>query len=107
MAYPVSYYKSQHWLKLRAQALERDMYRCTAPGCLACRARGDRLTVDHIITRPRSAKPTAADVLTNLRTLCLSHDAQVKERDGTRNNDGVMTIKGCDAQGWPLDPARR
>jgi 5-methylcytosine-specific restriction enzyme A len=101
------YYRSKHWRDLRAQALMRDRYRCTVPGCRACCAAGDRLTVDHIETRPRSDGPTPADVLTNLRTLCLAHDAQIKERGSARNNAGRMTVRGCDANGWPLDPRRR
>jgi len=101
-----AYYQSAHWKALRTEALKRDRYRCTVPGCVASAARGDRLTVDHIVTRPRCDGPTSADVLANLRTLCLPHDAQIKERNGTRNNGGKTTVKGCDADGWPIDPAR-
>src|SRR5689334_12589425 len=92
------YYHSAHWLKLRGQALARDHSRCVIPGC------GDPGThVDHIKTRPNVDHPTAADVLANLRTLCSTHDAQLKERgDGSRA--AKATVKGCDADGWPLDP---
>lgn len=55
--------------------------------------------------------PTPADTLENLRTLCLSHDAQVKEqRRGasyTRKRGGAFKVKGCDIDGWPLDPSPR
>jgi hypothetical protein len=55
--------------------------------------------------------PCDADRLDNLRCLCLSHDSQVKERHrgqgGTRRSSGQFKLKGCDADGWPLDPQRR
>jgi hypothetical protein len=100
------YYQSAHWRALRAQALKRDGYRCAVVGCTlrAC-------VVDHIETRPPVATPCAADRLDNLRCLCLSHDAQVKEqhrgRGSSRRSGGRFRVKGCDADGWPLDPTRR
>lgn len=64
---------------------------------------------DHIVTRPDVPYATPLDVLTNLRTLCKQHDAQVKER-GTRRvrkQDGKFIIKGCDEHGRTLDPTHR
>jgi hypothetical protein len=47
-------------------------------------------------------------VLTNLRSLCAAHDAQMKElASGERRNAGNPRVIGCDAAGWPLDPTRR
>ena len=96
------YYQSAHWKALREACLERDGHRCTVPGC------GKRGQVaDHIETRRNAPVPTAADVLSNLRTLCLSHDAQIKERRGIRKQAGTFKVRGCDENGWPLDPSRR
>ncbi len=92
------YYQTAHWRALRKQCLERDRYRCSTPHC----PRPGR--VDHIETRPNVPTPTALDVLSNLRTLCRSCDAQIKERgpDGKRNRGGVARVRGCDVNGWPL-----
>ena len=101
-----AYYRSPHWRTLRRACLLRDGFSCTVPGC----GREGRVA-DHIEARPPSAQPTAADRLDNLRTLCLSHDAQVKEqRRGqsySRKQGGSFKLRGSDAEGWPLDPARR
>lgn len=95
-----TYYRSSHWQALRRQALARDRYTCTVPGC---GAKGTH--VDHIKTRPNSDGPTQADVLSNTRTLCASHDAQIKERaNGDRGRGGKLVVRGCDADGWPADP---
>jgi hypothetical protein len=83
--------------RLRAAALRRDQYRCTVKGC---RARATH--VDHIVTRPRQTAPSAADRLDNLRSLCATHDAQIKEHHGVRGRGGVPAVKGCDTQGWPF-----
>ena len=103
-----SYYHSPHWKALKLEALKRDRFRCTVPGCGATRATS-RLTVDHKEPRPRGALgPTDKDVLSNLRTLCKAHDNQVMQgADGQRRNGGEFVIRGCDADGWPLDPKRR
>jgi HNH endonuclease len=90
------YYRTSHWLRLRAAALGRDGHRCTAPGCTA-RAN----VVDHIISRRNGG----LDTLTNLRSLCAHHDSQIKENtDGKRKNNGKPYLRGCDATGKPLDP---
>lgn len=104
MAAPASgnFYQSSFWIALKRQALARDRRTCVVPGC-----RKPATHVDHIATRPHSPDPTSADVLTNLRSLCASHDAQVKEdASGKRKRGGRFTVRGADADGWPLDPAR-
>lgn len=90
------FYRSAEWRRLRKAALARDGGRCVVPGC------GKPAThVDHVMSR-RKGGP---DTLPNLRSLCGAHDAQVKERsDGTRRRDGKLTVSGCDANGWPIDP---
>jgi hypothetical protein len=60
---------------------------------------GHRL-VDHIETRPPQPEPSAADRLDNLRSLCVSHDAQIKEHK--RGRGARPVVKGCDVDGWPL-----
>jgi 5-methylcytosine-specific restriction endonuclease McrA len=94
------FYRSPFWRRLRAEALRRDGYRCVVPGCLTPT---QELTVDHIRARPRGVPgPTRFDVLSNLRTLCGSHDRRIKERpDGRRASGG--RLKGCGADGWPVD----
>ncbi|MFC0411072.1 HNH endonuclease [Roseomonas elaeocarpi] len=90
------FYVSPEWLALRKQALQRDRNTCVVPGC------GQRaVVVDHIVSRRRGG----ADSLTNLRSLCRTHDNQVKEQPGgTRKGGGQMRVQGCDPSGRPLDP---
>ena len=101
-----SYYQTQHWRALRAECKALNDRQngglCNAPGC---QHRGT--VCDHIHTRPNAPCPTAADVLSNLRMLCASHDAQVKEQHGRRGQGGQFKIRGCDEDGWPFDPSRR
>jgi hypothetical protein len=79
---------------LRAAALKRDRWRCAVNGC-----RRQATVVDHIATRPRSPEPTEFDRLDNLRSLCATHDAQMKER---RTGRAAARLIGCDVEGWPL-----
>ena len=73
-------YRTTDWKTLRQQVLQRDGYRCTAPGCTL-----HAVVVDHIVS-PRNG---GSDVASNLRSLCRSHDNQVKEQpDGTRRRGG-------------------
>jgi hypothetical protein len=58
--------------------------------------------VDHIVTRPRCVEPTPFDRLDNLRSLCATHDAQIKEHGATRGRGGRPALKGCGVDGWPL-----
>lgn len=70
-----------------------------------CQTPSYRLTCDHIETRPSVDHPTRFDVLSNLRTLCGNHDAQIKERSsGKRRRDGKLIVRGAKADGTPLDP---
>lgn len=102
------YYDTKHWKTLRAEALKRDGGRCVTPGCGAAATH-----VDHHHPRPKGATgPTPADVLSNMRSRCKPcHSRKTAMTDGGYQNpkgparDPV--VKGCDADGWPLDPARR
>lgn len=100
------FYFSADWRRLKKACLERDGHRCAVKGCSA-----KATHADHIETRPPVAHLTAADRLDNLRSLCAMHDAQVKERkageQAARSNGGEFKLVGCDADGWPVDPARR
>ena len=104
MSWVNPYYRSDHWHALRDACRERARGQCEVLGC-------GRLgsVADHIQTRPPVPHPCELDVLENLRWICRFHDAQTKERrrGGERRRAGRFTVKGCDADGWPLDPARR
>ncbi len=91
-----SYYKSEHWRRLRAARLKLDNGMCVVAGC------GQRaVVVDHIKRR----RDGGADTINNVRSLCRRHDNQVKEgSDGKRKSGGKLTAIGCDAQGRPHDP---
>ena len=92
------YYSTKHWRALRATALRRDHWQCTVAGC-----RRQATIVDHIATRPRQAEPSPEDRLDNLRSLCATHDAQIKEQHhGARRRNGRPIVRGCDLNGWPL-----
>lgn len=98
------FYFTAEWRALRKACLERDGYSCRVQGC------GFYAPVaDHIETRPPDATTlTPQDRLDNLRALCRSHDAQVKEQrrgsSAARKQGGVFRVKGCDDDGWPYDP---
>lgn len=100
------YYFTAHWRSLRAACILRDDGRCTVRGCQQVGT-----VADHIETRPNVPYPTPQDRLDNLRLLCTTHDAQVKEQRrgnfATRKQHGKFRVKGCDANGWPFDPERR
>lgn len=88
------YYRTREWRELRSAALARDHYTCVVPGC------GARAThVDHVKRRRNGG----ADALFNLRSLCATHDNQVKEDTrGNRRGQGRFRLFGCGADGWPL-----
>lgn len=92
------FYRSKAWRDgPRAFVLRRDGYRCAVPGC---RARANY--VDHVISR----EDGGSDHPLNLRSLCPSHDAQVKERrkgSAKRGRDGEFKSV-CDRNGMPTDP---
>ena len=95
------FYKGSFWKALRLRVLERDNYKCEVAGCFEKATR-----VDHIVARPRGLRwRCEADWEENLRSLCVGHDNQVKEKkDGERRGGGVMFVKGTDAKGMPKDP---
>ena len=90
------FYRSVAWKRLRTAALRRDRNVCVVPGC------GARAThVDHVKRR----RDGGTDTLGNLRSLCATHDNQVKERStGKRANAGKLFVRGCDVNGMPNDP---
>jgi 5-methylcytosine-specific restriction endonuclease McrA len=91
------YYTTAHWKALRAAALRRDRWRCTVAGC------GRQATiVDHVVTRPRQDEPSPAERLDNLRSLCATHDAQIKEHRNGQSGRSGRPRTGCDADGWSL-----
>jgi 5-methylcytosine-specific restriction protein A len=89
------YYRTKEWQRLRIAALARDKHTCVVKGC------NERASiVDHIVSRRRGGK----DSLSNLRSLCRSHDNQTKEFKGKRRNDSFK-VKGATPDGRPLDPS--
>jgi 5-methylcytosine-specific restriction endonuclease McrA len=77
------FYSSAEWRVLRLACLKRDRFRCQAPGCT-----NKANVADHIVSRHNGGK----NELSNLRSLCSAHDAQVKEDAlGRRRNDGKLT----------------
>jgi 5-methylcytosine-specific restriction protein A len=93
------YYHSEEWRGLRQAVRQRSGGICEVPGCTK-----PAKVVDHIVRRV----PGQRVALSDLRDLCRGHDNQVKEgASGKRRNGGKFTIKGCDANGVPNDPARR
>lgn len=86
------FYRSKGWRVARAQRLRLDRHTCTAPGCTS-----KAVVVDHHNpARPRSLE------MADLRSLCRSHDNQIKEgRAGERKRGGKLMPIGCDVDGWP------
>ena len=75
-----AYYHSTDWKTLRQAVFRRDGYACSVPGC-----ERPVFTADHIVSRRAGGK----DEMSNLRSLCATHDNQVKEGpDGTRRSGG-------------------
>lgn len=90
------YYKSAAWQRLRSARLKLDGYKCIVPGC----GRPAKV-VDHIKRR----RDGGADTIANTRSLCDEHDRAVKELpNGRRRAGGKLVVRGCDADGFPLDP---
>jgi 5-methylcytosine-specific restriction endonuclease McrA len=88
---PDAYLRTAPWQRIREQKLKINPM-CETPGC---RQRG--VVVDHI----RSRRDGGSNAMSNLRTLCLSCDAQIKEfPGGKRRNGGVARPKGCGLDGW-------
>jgi 5-methylcytosine-specific restriction endonuclease McrA len=92
------FYRSPTWRALRSIVRRRSGGRCEVSGCTR-----QGVVVDHIVSR----RDGGVDNPGNLRHLCRDHDNQIKEgADGVRRNGGRLKVRGCDADGWPLDPAR-
>lgn len=90
------FYHTDTWRKLRQAALERDGYTCVVPGC-----RKRATHVDHIKRR----QDGGTDTLPNMRSLCATHDNQIKEgAGGERRSNGRLTVKGAATDGSPIDP---
>ena len=96
-----AFYKTSFWQKLRAEVLGRDNYKCAVKGCFE-----KATVVDHIISRPRGLIwKCKEDAKENLRSLCTDHDNQVKEgKNGERRGNGEFFVRGCDRNGFPVDP---
>jgi 5-methylcytosine-specific restriction endonuclease McrA len=83
-------------------ALQRDGYRCIICGADVSGPGAAR--VDHI---RRVSDGGAFFDLANVRTLCISHDAQShrEKGSGAPSREERFAITGCDVSGMPLDPA--
>jgi 5-methylcytosine-specific restriction endonuclease McrA len=90
------FYRTRHWLKLRAARLRIDGDRCVVPGC------GQPAKyVDHVVPR----RDGGADALPNLRSLCAYHDNAIRQdRHGKRRMSGKLYVRECNADGSPRDP---
>ena len=99
------FYRSPEWRELRRQALSRDGYRCVV--CRRDISGKGQARVDHI--KARRTHPHLALVLSNVRSLCADHDNQSHREKpaGAAARDERFVIRGVDADGWPLDPARK
>jgi 5-methylcytosine-specific restriction endonuclease McrA len=91
--------RTKAWQMRRLEALERDNYTCVAPYCGA-----PATVVDHIISR----RDGGSDDFENLRSLCWTHEKQVKEQPlaqgGGRRNDGKVRGQCKPKSGYPSDP---
>ena len=77
------FYVSPEWKETRAAILKRDNYQCAVPGCKAVAC-----VVDHILRR----KDGGTEDWNNLRSLCRTHDGNMKEDHlGRRKNIGQIT----------------
>jgi 5-methylcytosine-specific restriction endonuclease McrA len=90
------FYRTAQWRLIRGHVLARDRWTCVVPGC------GRKATiVDHIVAR----RDGGSNHPSNLRSLCVQHDGQVKELPSReRMNRGELRAFGCDVRGNPLDP---
>lgn len=97
------FYLSPEWRAVRLRVLRRDGHRCVV--CRKDVSPPGAARVDHIL--PRRQRPDLALDESNLRTLCAYHDNQShrEKPSGGGNRDERFVIRGCDADGWPRDPA--
>lgn len=98
-------YGDPRYYRWRALVLKRDGYRCTVCGA-DVRGRGKARA--HHVT-PLKAGGAPFDPANGV-TLCNEHHEQAhreRARGGGGPNDARFVVRGCDADGWPLDPSRR
>ena len=93
------FYQSQAWRDLRRAALTRDHYRCTI--CSVSVAGKGQARVDHIRRISDGGAPLDID---NVRTLCITHDAQGHREKGSGSTERQEVMAGCTDDGMPLDP---
>jgi 5-methylcytosine-specific restriction enzyme A len=96
---PDPIYLSAQWQRLRKLILRRDDYRCVVCGVDVSAPGAAR--VDHIRRVTEGGAPFDPG---NLRTLCVTHDAQAHREKGTGSRERDERFGGCDASGLPLDP---
>jgi 5-methylcytosine-specific restriction endonuclease McrA len=95
------FYQSPAWRALRKATLTANPL-CSVPGCgVASRH------VDHRVARSRGG---ASLDPANLVALCHPHHSEKTARvDGgfgnQRGGEATLRAKGCDLNGWPLDPS--
>ncbi len=90
-------YNSRSWQVVRQHHLSRHPY------CVFCEIYGRKTgatEVDHILPVRKGGDPYDPD---NLQSLCKScHSRKTASEDGAFGNPSK--VKGCDADGRPLDP---
>ncbi len=90
-------YKTARWKRLRKQHLARYPY-CQCPHHLGQRVLGN--VVDHI--EPHRGDTRLFWNPDNLQTLTTQCHCSFKQSE---EKGGAGFLQGCDARGWPLDPA--
>ena len=94
-------YKDPRWRATRQAVLKRDGYRCVVCHCDVS-GKG-KARVDHIKRVKDGGAPFDP---ANCRTLCADHDNQSHREKGRGGGarDERFVIRGCDADGFPVDP---
>lgn len=78
----------------------RDGYRCVICG-VDVSGKG-QARVDHVF--PKKSHPQLALELSNLRSLCVRHDAQSHREKGSGSPRRNERFSGATDQGFPIDP---
>lgn len=94
------FYLSKDWRRLRYQVLVRDGYRCVICG-IDVSGKG-QARIDHRL--PRKTHPELELGLSNLRTLCIIHDAQSHREKGSGSPSRDSRFSGALPSGEPIDP---
>jgi 5-methylcytosine-specific restriction endonuclease McrA len=90
-------YTTQRWQRLRRMKLRQNPL-CEV--CLTVQRIESAVSVDHIVAIKAGGDVyPALDALTSLCESCHNRKSRIVEQQGKE-----MTIKGCDEQGYPLDP---